>query len=185
MNGASSPGIEAPPAPEQDQLAWLLLRLGSRSIAYFGAMAQELGLPMPLAMALQWIEPARPRPMNELAGSMRCDPSYVTWIADQLEAHGLAERRLAPHDRRVKELVLTEAGIARREGLLRGLAQFPPALTPLARSESSTLRDLLARLLGNDESTVLDQCPMFNVRHRGEQRQPAVNCPRDLPASEG
>ena len=42
---------------------------------------------------------------------MRCDPSFVTNIADQLEKRGLATRESDPADRRVKRIALTPAGL--------------------------------------------------------------------------
>lgn len=172
----SLPRGEAPPrTPESDQLTHLLMHLGSRAFGYFGAVAAELGLAAPVAMALQRIDPARPGPMNELAGAMGCDPSYVTWIADQLEANGFAERRLATHDRRVKVLALTPEGIATREQLLDRLAGAPFALDHLTSTETRTLTELLMRVLGG-ESRDVDHCAVFSVRHHhnGDHRkQPA------------
>src|SRR2546430_16029147 len=43
-----------------------------------------------------------PMAMKELGQRMRCDPSFVTNIADQLEKRGLATRESDPADRRVK-----------------------------------------------------------------------------------
>ncbi len=175
MKLSLSRGATVPRTPESDQLAQLLMHVGSRAFGYFGAAAAEVGLAAPVAMALQRIEPDRPGPMNELAGAMGCDPSYVTWIADQLEANGLAERRLAAHDRRVKVLALTSAGVAMREQLLDHLARPPFALDQLSASETRTLSDLLLRVLGGEGQDV-DHCAVFSVRqqHNGDQRkQPA------------
>ena len=41
---------------------------------------------------------------------MACDASYITAVADRLEELGLAVRRNAADDRRVRELVLTAKG---------------------------------------------------------------------------
>lgn len=151
-------------SPELDHLGALLMRLGSRSFAFFGAVATELGLPPPVAMALQRIDPARPGPMHELAGAMGCDPSYVTWLADQLEARGFGERQSASHDRRVKVLALTPAGVAVREQLLGRLAQVPFPLEQLSRGEAASLSELLARLLDVRPAAGADLCPPFASR---------------------
>ena len=45
--------------------------------------------------------------MGDLARDLNCDRSYVTAIVDDLERAGLAERRVAPEDRRVKTIALT------------------------------------------------------------------------------
>jgi DNA-binding MarR family transcriptional regulator len=52
-----------------------------------------------------------PMAMKELGQRMRCDPSFVTNIADQLEKRGLATRESDPADRRVKRIALTPAGL--------------------------------------------------------------------------
>ena len=58
------------------------------------------------------LEPDEPLPMSALAGALQCDNSNVTGIVDRLEAAGLAERRAAERDRRVKTVVLTPHGEA-------------------------------------------------------------------------
>jgi DNA-binding MarR family transcriptional regulator len=70
------------------------------------AVIREHDLVPPHWIALQSLD--QPKPMGELAKLLACDSSNVTWITDRLEERGLVERRAAPHDRRVKLLVLTE-----------------------------------------------------------------------------
>src|SRR6202035_196210 len=48
--------------------------------------------------------------MGEMARGIGCDPSYITALVDDLDARGLARRQPDPDDRRVKIIVLTEAG---------------------------------------------------------------------------
>src|SRR5580700_4170733 len=50
--------------------------------------------------------------MGELARRMNCDPSYVTALVDDLTERGLATREPDLVDRRVKSVVLTDAGRA-------------------------------------------------------------------------
>lgn len=186
MRRSQPRGETQPRSPETDQLTQLLMHLGSRAFGFFGAVAADVGLAAPVAMALQRIEPSRPGPMNELAGAMGCDPSYVTWIADQLEANGLAERRLATHDRRVKVLALTPAGEAAREQLLDRLARAPFALDQLSTPETQQLSDLLRRVLGG-ESPDVDNCAVFAVRHHhnGDHRKQPAKATRASVATEG
>jgi DNA-binding MarR family transcriptional regulator len=68
----------------------------------------------------------------------------VTGIVDRLEARGLVERRTAPNDRRVKHLVLTEAGRVLRQKHRDGLAVDLPLLA-LSSDERRMLVDLLRR----------------------------------------
>ncbi len=53
--------------------------------------------------------------MYQLAGALSCDRSNVTGIIDRLEDQGLVEREVDADDRRVKNLVLTPAGIELRD----------------------------------------------------------------------
>ncbi|MCU1482926.1 MAG: hypothetical protein JWQ19_3712 [Subtercola sp.] len=48
--------------------------------------------------------------MSELAAALVCDPSYVTLLARQLEASGLAERQPDAQDGRRRILRLTDSG---------------------------------------------------------------------------
>ena len=50
--------------------------------------------------------------MGEMARGIGVDPSYITALVDDLDARGLARREPAPYDRRVKIIVLTDAGRA-------------------------------------------------------------------------
>ncbi len=109
------------------------------------AILGELGLSIQQSIALQQLEPDTPLPMSALATALQCDNSNVTGIVDRLEAAGLAERRPAEHDRRVKTIVLTDAGKAMREEVMRRAGEPPPALSALSGDELETLRDLLAK----------------------------------------
>jgi DNA-binding MarR family transcriptional regulator len=109
------------------------------------AILGELGLSIQQSIALQQLEPDAPLPMSALATALQCDNSNVTGIVDRLEGAGLAERRPAEHDRRVKTIVLTDAGKAMREEVMRRAGEPPPALSALSGDELETLRDLLAK----------------------------------------
>ena len=108
------------------------------------AIAAGLGLTPPDLLAL--FKLADPMPMKELARLMGCDASFITVIADSLEAHGLVHREPGQRDRRVKNLVLTEEGIAARERLLTELAARMPWRTGLDDTERSCLAGLLRKM---------------------------------------
>jgi DNA-binding MarR family transcriptional regulator len=88
--------------------------------------------------------------MSELAETWGCDASYVTTLADGLQERGLAERRPHPTDRRVKTIVLTPAGRAKRTRALDLLAEPPSAFGALTPVEQRQLRDLLRKLVDAD-----------------------------------
>lgn len=89
-------------------------------------------------------------PMREMADHFGCDASYVTTIVDGLEERGLALRRPHPTDRRVKSVVLTDAGVQAREQALERLYQPPAALDALTGDEQRMLRDLMRKVAAAD-----------------------------------
>ncbi len=106
---------------------------------------EDLGLSMPQAVALRYLE--HPVPMRNLARAMGCDASNLTGIADRLEERGLAERRLDPCDRRVKLLVLTERGVAARAAIHRSMANDIAGLSRLTPTERELFTELLWRVV--------------------------------------
>jgi DNA-binding MarR family transcriptional regulator len=87
-----------------------------------------------------------PLPMGELAQQMHCDNSNITGLVDRLEERGLAERRAAEGDRRVKLVALTERGREIRAELARRRAEPPPELAALPDSELRKLERVLGRV---------------------------------------
>jgi DNA-binding MarR family transcriptional regulator len=85
--------------------------------------------------------------MKELAQHMGCDASFVTSVADTLERRGFAKRAPSQRDRRVKNLVLTEEGIAAKERLMRELAEKMPWSYALDDTERHCFLGLLKKVL--------------------------------------
>jgi DNA-binding MarR family transcriptional regulator len=109
--------------------------------ALTGAQARLLSL-----LALE------PLPMRRLAQQLKCEPSNVTGIVDRLEARGLVERRPDPADRRVKLAAATTEGRGVARGLRESLHFAREPLAELSDEERLTLRDLLRRMLGTDDT---------------------------------
>jgi DNA-binding MarR family transcriptional regulator len=129
--------------------AWSMIgRLFGRNRGRFFSVCREFELSPPQVMALRHMDPERPLPMSELAGSLHCDNSNVTGIVDRLEDRGLVERRAADYDRRVKLLALTPDGEALREKLGERMDEPPPQLAALSAADQRALRDILRRALG-------------------------------------
>ena len=87
-------------------------------------------------MALGHLEPDEPLPMSALADALHCDNSNITGIVDRLEAAGLAERRAAERDRRVKAVVLTPHGEAVRDEMRRRAGEPPPEIARLSEDDA-------------------------------------------------
>lgn len=92
-----------------------------------------------------------PMPMRQIAQRLKCEPSNVTGIVDRLEAHGLAERRPDPADRRVKLAAATPAGVDTATRLRESLDFAREPLAALSDEERTVLRDLLTRMVGPRE----------------------------------
>jgi DNA-binding MarR family transcriptional regulator len=104
---------------------------------------RELGLSESVAHLVWVLDPdAEPVPLRQVAEQLRCDPSNVTLLSDQLEKKGLAERRPHPADGRVRTLVLTPEGVATRRRLLELVQQR----SPLAALDGDQQRQLQALL---------------------------------------
>jgi DNA-binding MarR family transcriptional regulator len=86
--------------------------------------------------------------MKELAQHMGCDASFITTIADTLERRGFVRREPSQRDRRVKNLVLTEEGIAAKERLMQELAAKMPWSYALDDMERRCFLTLLRKALG-------------------------------------
>ncbi|SNR98721.1 MarR family winged helix-turn-helix transcriptional regulator [Actinomadura mexicana] len=127
------------------ELSGLVFEVTGRLRAQFNAAAAELGLPPAQALVLTNL--SGPAPMRRLADWLSCEPSNVTGIVDGLERRGLVIRRPTPGDRRVKHVVLTEAGEHKRRELRFSVHALARTIFELPGPDQKHLRDLLARVL--------------------------------------
>jgi DNA-binding MarR family transcriptional regulator len=139
-------GEKAEAEPSLEELVGLLFQLTGALRQRFADRSAELDLSFAQAMALRELD--EPLPMRELAQRLCCDASNVTGIVDRLEGRGLVERRVAPADRRVKHLVLTEAGRTLRRQHRESLTVGLPLFDELSPEERRLLADLLRRGAG-------------------------------------
>ncbi len=96
--------------------------------------------------ALAALDRTEGRTMRSLAEEWDCDASNATWIVDRLERFGLAERRSAPNDRRVRLVVLTPKGERTRVELLAEFHAPPADLLRLDRRDLTALGRALDKL---------------------------------------
>jgi DNA-binding MarR family transcriptional regulator len=110
------------------------------------ARLAEIGLSGLQARALQQLEHGEGLSTKQLATALGAEPSNLTAIVDRLEEAGLVERTVPTHDRRVKQLRLTPAGMAMRrrvESEVFAALTFFDRLAPVERHQ---LARLLAQL---------------------------------------
>jgi MarR family transcriptional regulator, organic hydroperoxide resistance regulator len=113
------------------------------------ALCAEVDLTAAQGHALRVLDPKHPVPMSALAEALVCDASNVTGIVDKLESRGLIARQGADHDRRVKQLAVTEKGLEVRNKLISGAMQAPEAIASLSSDVKSRLTGLLRKLLAD------------------------------------
>jgi DNA-binding MarR family transcriptional regulator len=78
---------------------------------------------------------------------MHCDPSFVTLVADMLEKRGLARREPHPVDRRIKNLVLTDEGLALKLRVEDEIIARMPWNRALDDTERAQLLALIRKML--------------------------------------
>ena len=131
---------------EARELSELLIQSSDKARELFATIAQELDLPVSVTRALCAME--EPAPMSELATRLRCDKSYITPLADQLESLSLV-RRIPGPDRRTKMLELTPYGVDVRDKLETRVAELSPAMNVLSEEERVALRALLEKVVAS------------------------------------
>ena len=115
--------------------------------SWWVAICGEFDLTPAQGHALRVLDPARPVPMSTLAEALLCDASNVTGIVDKLESRGLIARQGTDHDRRVKQLAVTERGREVRDKLVAAIMHPPSAVAALPGDVKTRLTGLLRALL--------------------------------------
>jgi DNA-binding MarR family transcriptional regulator len=139
-----------------DSVAGLFARL----VAEGEALAKSFGIPVFVIKALHMLD--NPLAMKDLGQRMHCDPSFITSIADTLEKHGLAAREPDPADRRVKRLVLTEAGAELKARIEDEVLNRSPWRQCLNREQRASLLALIQTMSPPLSATDAD-CPAEEV----------------------
>lgn len=133
----------------KNTLNWLLIRASFLAKQGLVKISEEHDLTLAQAFALCLLEPGKASPIKYVSVQMNCDASTATGIVDRLLELGYIERREDTHDRRVKNIELTEAGKKIRKTLLEQIsANASPELANLSADEISSLRILLTKILG-------------------------------------
>jgi MarR family transcriptional regulator, organic hydroperoxide resistance regulator len=143
--------VTSQPVDEQlqtSEVADCFFELIGRIIRQGEALAQELGVPMPFVKALHFLD--CPLAMKELGKRMHCDASFVTLVADMLEKRGLARREPHPADRRIKNVVLTQDGLALKQKIETEITSRMPWNKALDSDERTQLLALIRKMLSTD-----------------------------------
>ena len=136
--------------PSVEELVDVFLVVMARLGRHFFECSAEFDLSPQQAKAFR--ELRQPLSMGELADRLLCDASNVTGIVDRLEARGLVERQADPDDRRVKRLVLTDAGRELWQAHHdRVFGTELPAIAVLSPDDRRVLHGLLSRMAGRQQ----------------------------------
>jgi DNA-binding MarR family transcriptional regulator len=108
-------------------------------------IAQQHGVPIFFLKALHQLD--CPLAMKDLGQRMRCDPSFVTSVADLLEKRGLATRESDPADRRVKRIALTPAGLELKQRIEGEILAGLPWRQVLDDGERASLLAIVRKLV--------------------------------------
>ena len=140
---------DRPPEELAGYTGFLLGYLGEKSRRNFLALLEPHGF-HPREFGLLTVVAKRPGlTQQELAALARVDPSSMVALLDDLEARGIAERRVDPNDRRRRAVHLTPKGEEQMQVLQREARKAAKAfLEPLTPGERDQLNALLRKLAG-------------------------------------
>jgi DNA-binding MarR family transcriptional regulator len=138
-------GDQQPGSAELSEVWLRMMALFFARRDQFFATLQELALTPPHGHALISLRHGPVR-MRDMAEMMACDASYVTAVADRLDELGLAERRNAADDRRVRELALTAKGARVAQQLDDVFTSPPDVLLELSAADRNTLLRIMRKL---------------------------------------
>jgi MarR family transcriptional regulator, transcriptional regulator for hemolysin len=142
--------VKAPPADESltDNLCWLLARASQSLTTQLTTGLAELGV-SPRAHCVLSTAMTGEFTQTALAQAVGLDKTTMVVTLDELEAAGLAERRLAAGDRRARIVAVTKAGerkVAQGREIVAGIQA--EVLASLPAREREQFVGALARLVG-------------------------------------
>jgi DNA-binding MarR family transcriptional regulator len=144
-------GGSKPPEALGAYTGFLLTWIAARGRDRFAAAMAELDLRPQHFAALTMVAAQPGRTQQELGMDTGIDPSTMVQVIDELEAAGLAERRVHGSDRRKRAIHLTPGGtrlLARARTVVRAVGD--DLFAPLTADERATLHGLLRKLAGLD-----------------------------------
>jgi DNA-binding MarR family transcriptional regulator len=146
-----SRGDEGGP-PLEARVGYLLFRLGRTQSSLFVDALEPLGMRPKHFALMNLADLSEGSSQQELGRKLGLDSSGLVSVIDDLEAHGLVERRRDATDRRRYAIHLTRAGKAKLSRAREAVTlRAEELLAPLSEDERETLHDLLARVAAAGE----------------------------------
>ena len=137
--------LSGPDLQWRRQLPELFFGVVRRLRHHAAEAAADFDLSFLQARALRRLE--EPMATGNLAEQLGLDRSNVTSVVDRLEERGLITRQAHPGDRRVKLLVLTDAGRATRAAIDERIFATVTVFEALSEEDQRDLAGLLSKLL--------------------------------------
>jgi len=135
-NGAGATGGGA----EATELADRLHSASIHVLRYLRTEDDALGVSAPKLSALSVLVFRGPLSVGELAAAEQVTPATTSRLVSELEAAGLAERTVDPHDARVRRVSATERGVELlQEGRRRRVARLADGIEGLPTADRSAL----------------------------------------------
>jgi DNA-binding MarR family transcriptional regulator len=127
----------------EGEVVGLWFEMQARLESHFTRLAAEYGLSATQAKVLLQLQPEGAVTMRSLANQLEYDPSNLTGVIDRLEERGAVRRQPHPQDRRVKGLLLTDAGTQLRLAFWERLTGRSGPLGTLSSGDLAVFRTLL------------------------------------------
>ena len=137
----------------------LIRRLQQIAVAIFLEDTAQFGVTPVQYAALRWLSSSPGIDQRTLAGKVGLDTSTLGGVVDRLETRGLISRQPSPTDRRVKQLMLTDAGVALLRDMAPSLQKSQQRiLAPLSAKKQGQFMNLLLELV--DKNNDLSRAPI-------------------------
>lgn len=138
-----------PPAIDiDDQPGHNIRRLHQISVGIFLQELGELGITPVQYAALQTVANHPGIDQRTLARTIALDASTTGGVVDRMESRGWLERRTSPEDRRSRQLVLTDAGVALLSDAVPAMLRAQDhILAPLSDRQRAAFMKLLCLLV--------------------------------------
>ena len=149
----TAPAGVAGPSPTVDsEVTWLLHRAAQRMRGATGQVAEEHGISMRELIVLSALTKTPGLTQGELGKALGLDKTTLMSQLDLLEGRNLIVRHNAPHDRRLRIPVITEAGETLRATVAQACESVEAALlNGFAAADVQALRRMLFAIIGTAE----------------------------------
>ncbi|MEH6695637.1 MAG: MarR family transcriptional regulator [Hyphomonas sp.] len=131
---------------------------------YSKHLLKETGLTSPQLLVLHAVNAQGREKPTDIARTVNLSQGTITSIVDRLERAGLVARERSAEDKRVIEVVVTEAGRARLKNAPEPLQQnFLAAFNALAEWEKTLLVSSVQRIAAMMHADGLDAAPILEI----------------------